>query len=174
MVATENASLDLPNLYSELKKIAAIHLYRSRGCEQMLQPTALVNEAWVRLSGGRWKSRTHFLALAGHAMRLILVDSTRARMATKRNAGVGDLPLDDAIKVVSGDLSLRPEELLDLDRAMDRLAEVSERKAQVVEMRFFGGMEFPDIAAALEVSLITVKRDWTYARTWLFREMSGS
>lgn len=161
MVATEDAPLDLPNLYSELKKIAAIHLYRSRGCEQMLQPTALVNEAWVRLSGGRWKSRTHFLALAGHAMRLILVDSTRARMATKRNAGVGDL-------------SLRPEELLDLDRAMDRLAEVSERKAQVVEMRFFGGMEFPEIAEALEVSLITVKRDWTYARTWLFRELSGS
>ena len=140
----------------------------------MLQPTALVNEAWVRLSGGRWKSRTHFLALAGHAMRLILVDSTRARMAAKRNSGVGDLPLDDAITVVSGDLSLRPEELLDLDRAMVRLAEISGRKAQVVEMRFFGGMEFPEIAEALEVSLITVKRDWTYARTWLFRELSGS
>ena len=174
MVATEDVPLDLPNLYSELKKIAAIHLYRLRGREQMLQPTALVNEAWVRLSAGRWKSRTHFLALAGHAMRLILVDATRARMATKRNAGVGDLPLDDAIKVVTGDLSLRPEELLDLDRAMDRLAEVSERKARVVEMRFFGGMEFPEIAEALEVSLITVKRDWTYARTWLFRELSGS
>ena len=95
-------------------------------------------------------------------------------MATKRNAGVGVLPLDDAIKVATGDLSLRPEQLLDLDRAMDRLAEVSERKARVVEMRFFGGMEFPEIAEALEVSLITVKRDWTYARTWLFRELSGS
>jgi RNA polymerase sigma-70 factor (ECF subfamily) len=140
----------------------------------LLQPTALVNEAWVKLSGGQWKSKTHFLALAGHAMRLILVDATRARMAAKRNGGVEPVTIDEKVQVVSGDMTMGAEELLDLDRAMEKLSTVSERKAQVVEMRFFGGMEFPEIAEALEVSLVTVKRDWSYARTWLFRELSGA
>ena len=174
MPASDPQTLDLPDLYSELRKLAAIQLYRSRTGEHMLQPTALVNEAWVKLSGGHWKSRTHFLALAGHAMRLILVDATRARLAVKRNGGVDPISIDDSMHVVSGDMTLRPEELLDLDRAMEKLSTVSERKAQVVEMRFFGGMEFPEIAEALDVSLVTVKRDWSYARTWLYRELSGA
>lgn len=173
-MALPSDPIELPALYAELKRIAAVQLYRAGTQERLLQPTALVNEAWVKLSGGHWKSKSHFLALAGHAMRLILVDAARARMAGKRNTGVDDLPLDHSLKVSSADMTLEPEKLLDLDRAMDRLAELSARKAQVVEMRFFAGMEFPEIASALDVSLITVKRDWQYARTWLFRELNGA
>jgi RNA polymerase sigma factor (TIGR02999 family) len=155
-------------IYDKLRRIAAIHLRRFVA-HPTLQPTMLVHEAYLRLCGSTCKSRTHYLALASRAMRQFMIDRVRARMAQKRDGAwhrvgfeVGDAEAADV------DLN----RILDIDKLLDRLAREEPRKAAVVEMRFFGGLEFPEIAEKLKVSLITVKRDWQFCRAWLFQTLT--
>ncbi|HYR89205.1 MAG TPA: ECF-type sigma factor [Terriglobia bacterium] len=162
-------SEELHVVYGELRRIAAIHLRRSAP-HPTLQPTALVHEAYLRLSGSRWKSRTHCLALASRAMRQFLIDYVRTKMAQKRGGPAVHVSLEESH--VSGEAAhIDLDRILDIDRLLDRLAREDPRKASVVEMRFFGGLEFPEIAEQLKVSLITVKRDWQFCRAWLFNAL---
>jgi RNA polymerase sigma factor (TIGR02999 family) len=156
----------LPLLYAELHDIAARHM-RGERPDHTLQPTALVHEAFLRLlTPGSYEDRTHFLRAASTAMRHVLVDHARARNAAKRG-GALRVTLDEAL----AGRDERVVELLVLDDALTRLAAAEPRWAQVVELRFFGGLEVPDVAAALGISAATVKRDWQFARAWLAREL---
>ena len=160
-----------PLVYDELRRLARRHLARERG--ESLQPTALVHEAYLRLLDQRsvnWQNRAHFFAIAARLMRRILIDHARRRVAERRGGGAVHVPLDDA-----GQVSLeRSGELLALDEALDELATVDARKSQVVELRFFGGLSVQETAAALGVSEVTVIRDWSTARAWLHRSITGS
>lgn len=160
----------LPLVYGELKRIAAREL-RGERPGHTLSATALVHEAWVelaKLDRIRWQNRSHYLALAAQAMRRILIDHAVARRALKRGGGrVVETLTDDAIAVVEA----RAAELLDLDAALLRLADLDPRQAKVVECRFFGGMSIEETADALQLSPATVKRDWALARAWLNREL---
>jgi RNA polymerase sigma factor (TIGR02999 family) len=152
-------------VYVELKKIAGAHLRRERR-GSTLQATDLVHEAFLRLvPQGHldWRDRTHFFGLASTCMRRVLVDRARARSAAKRNPE--GYALTDAPSMAT------PEQLLDLDRALDRLAGEHPRLARVVEMRYFGGLELAEIAEYLALSERTLKRDWAFARAWLLREL---
>lgn len=158
-------------VYRELHKIAAIHLSRSSS-QPSIQPTQLIHEAWLRLSHRGWKSRTHFLALASRTMRLVLIDAVRARMASKRHGGQDHVTLGTGFEPAAAGMPL--ESVIDLDRALDQLAIKDERKARVVELRFFGGLEFNEIAEVLEISQATAKRDWEFSRTWLYARLSST
>jgi RNA polymerase sigma-70 factor, ECF subfamily len=161
-----------PLIYGELRRRAA-YLLRNERQGHTLQATALVNEAFMKLEGQakvQWQNRTHFFAVAARAMRQILVDYARRHRRGKRGGAVVILPLDEALAVapeVSADLLL-------LDQALDRLLAVDPRKAKVVELRFFGGLENDETAEVLQVSPNTVMRDWNLAKAWLRREMEGS
>jgi RNA polymerase sigma factor (TIGR02999 family) len=136
-----------------------------------LQPTALVHEAYVRLadaSSSVWADRSRILALAAHAMRNILVDHARAHRAEKRGAGALQVTLDDALAVKDEPLA----DLLAVDEALKRLEEFDPRQTQVLEMHFFGGLTFDEIAEQLGVSSRTIKRDWEMARAWMHHELS--
>jgi len=150
----------------ELRRLAASYLRRERP-GHTLQPTALVNEAFVRLMGqaGRqdWESRSHFVAIAAQHMRQILVDYARRHRAAKRGDGVTLVSLNDAEPASSP----RPVDLLALDEALERLAAMDARKARTMELKFFGGMEMAEIAAVLNVSVKTVERDVRLAAAWL-------
>jgi RNA polymerase sigma factor (TIGR02999 family) len=158
----------LPLLYAELREIAGRHMRRERP-DHTLQPTALVHEAFLRMAGSTPLSaqdRTHFLRAASQAMRRVLVDHARARNAQKRG-GALHVTLDEAIAGAP-----QPAvDMLALDDALDRLGAAEPRWAQVVELRYFAGLEIPEVAAALGVSPATVKRDWQFARAWLSREL---
>ncbi|HYU32360.1 MAG TPA: sigma-70 family RNA polymerase sigma factor [Thermoanaerobaculia bacterium] len=159
-----------PLVYDDLRAIAAAHL-RGERQEHTLQPTALVHEAYLRLSEQRrrqWKERRQFFAVASRLMRQVLVDHARSRQAAKRG---GELT---RIEVTSlGELPAPPEvfDILPLDEALTRLATLQPRLAKVVELRFFGGLEVEETAALLDCSPRTVKRDWALARAWLVREL---
>ena len=159
----------LPLLYDELHRIACYQL-RGERSDHTFQPTALLHEAYLRLSGIRpseIQDRSHFIALATRLMRRVLVDHARAHSAVKRQGGVR-ITLSDAL-----DLPAEPEvDLLGVDEALTRLAKLDEQQAQVVELRFFGGLSIPEISSALKISASTVKRDWTTARAWLRRELT--
>ena len=161
----------VPLLHAELRAIAA-KLLRAERAGHTLQPTALVNEAYLRLvdqSAANYRSRGHFLAVAAMVMRRILVNHAERRAAAKRGGGAQRFPLGDNLAAADA-----PHiDLIALDDALNRLAERDPRKAQVVEQKFFGGIEMSQIAENLGVSLATVKRDWEYARTWLMREMQA-
>jgi RNA polymerase sigma factor (TIGR02999 family) len=157
-------------VYDELRRLARGYLRRERP-DHSLPPTALVHEAYMKLVDQprvQWRNRTQFFAIAAHLMRRILVDHARAHHAAKRRAGAR-VPLDDA------DARSAPPnlDLLALDSALDGLAGQYPRQAQLVELRFFGGLTVEEIAAVLDVSAITVKRDWALAKAWLYREVSG-
>ncbi|MEO7997756.1 MAG: ECF-type sigma factor [Gemmatimonadaceae bacterium] len=161
----------LPLLYSELHQIAERHMSGERE-DHTLQPTALVNEAVLRLIGGQslpYEDRTHFLRAASRAMRHVLVDHANARNAAKRSAGLR-VTLDE--QLVSAPTS--GIDILVLDDALTRLAAADARCAQVVELRFFGGLSVEETAVALETSPATVKRDWQFARRWLAVELKGA
>lgn len=160
-------------VYGELRKIAAIHLSRSAR-NPSLQATQLVHEAWVRLAGRGWKSRTHFLALASRTMRMVLIDAIRARNTNKRGGDWERLEIAPGFELANPAGALAPDQILELDRALDELASEDTRKAQVVEMHFFGGLEFQEIAEVLEISLSTVKREWQFSRAWLYSRLSGA
>jgi RNA polymerase sigma-70 factor (ECF subfamily) len=159
-----------PLVYDELHKIAARHMRRERP-EHTLQPTALVNEAYMRLvePGREWKDRLHFFALACQIMRRILVDHARQHRAEKRGGDWRKVTLD-AIPLAS-DLSF--DQILALDEALSRLAEWDARQGRVVELRFFGGLTEDEIAEVLGVSARSVKRDWKLARAWLYGQIGN-
>jgi RNA polymerase sigma factor (TIGR02999 family) len=159
-------------VYTELREIAHHRLSRYRPGET-LSTTALVHEAYLRLADGSAASahgRAHFLAVASRAMRFILVDHARARGRQKRGGGDTPVPLDQV--QVAADEPV--PDLIALDDAMERLRRFSDRQCQLVEYRFFGGLTYEEIAEVMDVSVRTVKRDWTKARTWLFTYMGAS
>ena len=159
-----------PLIYRDLHRVAQRQMRRERD-GHTLQTTALVNEAYLRLVDAknvRWQDRAHFFAIAGQMMRRILVDSARTRAAGKRGGGGAAVPLDESIDAMPGS----GRELIELDEALDALAQLDPRKAQVVEMRFFGGLSVDEIAEVLRISARSVMRDWNLARSWLLRELS--
>jgi RNA polymerase sigma-70 factor (ECF subfamily) len=168
---SQNLETMLPLVYAELKRIAARRL-RGERRNHTLQPTTLVHEVYLRLAGGRsesWKDRTHFLAVAAKAMRGVLVDHARRRRADKRGRGFRRVTL----RLAEAEGGPSAVDVLELHEALERLAREDARKAAVVELRFFGGMSLEETAEALEISTGTVKRHWTAARAWLFRELYG-
>ena len=166
----EGANLLFQLVHDELRDLAAGYLRREAHADT-LQPTALVNEAYLKLvlDDKTWESRAHFLGVAARAMRQVLVDAARARNAQKRGAGARRLPLDPQRLAVSR-LSL--SEALSLDEALDNLARDHERPARVAELRFFAELTIPEIAHVLGVSKSTVDADWAFARAWLARALS--
>jgi len=165
------AALDklAPLVYEELHRLAHQHMKRERQ-DHTLQTSALVNEAYLRLINQRdvhWQNRAHFFSIASRLMRRILVDHARSHHYAKRGGGAVQVSLDEAA-LISQD---RAAELIALDEALTSLAAIDERKCQVVEMRFFGGMSVEETAEMLNVSPITVKRDWSTAKAWLYREI---
>ena len=169
----ERAAFDrlLPLVNQELRQLAGNYLaHERRG--HTLQPTALVNEAYLRLvdlNRIQWQDRAHFFAMAARTMRRILVDHARARDNNKRGGGAPKVSLELAMEV-----SREPERhLVELDDALRRLETIHPHKAQVVELRFFTGLSVEETAAALDTSVDTVKRDWRFAKLWLLRDLAG-
>jgi RNA polymerase sigma factor (TIGR02999 family) len=158
-------------VYAELRRIAASYLRRERP-DHTLQPTALVHEAFIRLADQRqidWSNRSQFMGLAAVMMRRILVNHARDRAAEKRGGELEHVPLTLAADGIG------PSEvnLLDLHEALERLGEADQRKAQIVELKFFGGLTTDEIAATLGISTATVERDWKFARAWLHQAVAG-
>ena len=162
----------LPIVYKELERLAHFQLRKERP-DHTLQSAALVNEAYFRLVGmntPQWESRTHFFAIAAQLMRQVLVDYARRHRAGKRGGGAEVLPIDDTgLLVQNRSLGI---DVLALDDALKSLAKMDARKAEVVQLRFFGGLTFDEIADVLKISSKTISRDWTTARAWLHRELS--
>ena len=162
----------VPLVHEELRRLARRHMRHERP-GHTLQATALVNEAYLRLVDLKrieWHDRAHFLGMASRMMRRILVDSARARHNQKRGGGQRKLSLDEALEVPQAP----GQDLVALDDALQALAAVDPRKAQVVEMRFFGGLSVKETATALHVSVDTVMRDWSLAQAWLYRELRAT
>jgi RNA polymerase sigma factor (TIGR02999 family) len=158
-----------PLVYDELRRIAHRYVRRERN-GHTLQTTALVNEAYMRLAGERkieWENRAHFFAVTARVMRHILTDYARSRGYAKRGGEANQVPLAEAY-VMSQE---RAAELVILDEALAELAKLDPRKSRVVELRYFGGLSLEETAEVLEVSLMTVRRDWRAAKAWLFRSM---
>jgi RNA polymerase sigma factor (TIGR02999 family) len=166
----EALAIVTPLVHAELRQMARRHL-KSERASHSLQVTGLVNECYLRLADlqcVRWNDRTHFLAWSSRLMRRILVDFARERRASKRGAGFQHVTLDEH------QLRLEKEhDLVALDDALNTLARIDERKSQVVELRFFGGLSTDEVADVLKVSTKTVLRDWQLARMWLFRELTS-
>ncbi len=159
-----------PIVYDELSRLAHRYMRRER-LGHSLQSTALVHEAYIRLVDYQrmdWQGRAHFFSVAAQAMRRILVEHAR-RKNQKRGGGLQRISLDEAAEVGGG----RQRDLVALDEAMNALARVDARKSKVVEMRFFGGLSIEKTAEVLDVSPITVKREWRAARAWLYHELAG-
>jgi len=159
-------------LYTELRRRAAAQMRHERP-DHTFSPTALVHEVWMRLApgGARFESRHHFLAVCAQAMRRLLVDHARARKAARRGPNAAIIRLDDGIDVA---MPLPDEQMLALDEALSRLAQLSPRAAKVIELRFFGGLTETEIATLLKLARRTVNRDWDMARAWLYKEITGS
>lgn len=160
-----------PRVYHELHKLARAGLRRGRA-NHSLQPTALINEAYLRLLDQsqpiEFENRAHFFGIASRLMRIILVDHARTRRAAKRGGDAAAVTLNDWMAVSPG----RAPEVLEVDEALDRLAQVDERKAKVIELRYFGGMDREEVATALGLSVGTVKRDLHLGEAWLRRFLS--
>jgi RNA polymerase sigma factor (TIGR02999 family) len=161
----------VPLVEAELRRLARAYMRRERG-EHTLQVTALVNEAFIRLTDARrvqWQDRAHFLGISARLMRRVLVDHARSRGYLKRGGAVQKVSLDEAV-------AISPEPAVDviaLDRALEALSAVDVRKGRVIELRFFGGLTVEQTAEVLHVSTDTVKRDWRMAKLWLLRELQG-
>lgn len=157
-------------VYAELKKLAANQMRRERK-DHTLRPSALVNEAYLKLLAGNectFENRAHFYAAAARVMRNILIDYARSRAADRR----GNAPARTELKEDMITIDENPAEFLELNDALDRLAKLDERQAKVVELRFFGGLSVEETAAAMHMSEKTVKRDWAVARAWLEAELT--
>jgi RNA polymerase sigma factor (TIGR02999 family) len=169
----DRAVLDqlLPLVYDELHRQAHRYLRRERA-NHTLQTTALIHEAYLKLVNQRdvhWQNRAHFFGIAANAMRRILVDYARTKKREKRGGADQDLPLDDAMMVVTTDQNI---DLLALDEALDRLAAIDEQQERVVELKYFSGLSIEETAEALNISPATVKRDWQMAKAWLRNELN--
>jgi RNA polymerase sigma factor (TIGR02999 family) len=161
-----------PLVYAELRQLAGRYMKREPA-GHTLQPTALVNEAYLRLCGGQkvsWQNRAHFFGVAAQIMRHLLVDHARAGHYAKRGGGARQVSLDEAAVV----LPERAVEVMAVDEALTRLAALDPRKGRLVELRYFGGLSVEETAEVLEVSVITVKREWLKAKSWLYRELRGT
>lgn len=161
----------LLHVYSELRRLAAAKMSREAP-GQTLQPTALVHEAWLRLGGDgqRWENRAHFFGAAAEAMRRILIDRARRKLAARHGGGQERLDVD---KFEIAAPTEKDDELLAVHEALDRLAAHDARKAELVKLRYFAGLSIDEAAGVLGISAPTAKRDWTYARAWLFREIGS-
>lgn len=159
-------------LYNELRRLAEAAMRRERP-DHTLQPTALVHETYVRLAddAGRFENRAHFFGVAASAMRRVLVDHARARRAQKRGGGETPLVLEDLDSLPGAPAG--SVDLVALDDALSQLAALDSRQAQVVELRFFGGLSVEEAAALMDLSPRTVKREWQMARAWLRRELAA-
>ena len=169
----EEAALEklTPLVYEELRRLA--HRYMAgQQPDHTLQTTALVNEAYLRLvdqTKPSFANRSHFFAVAATAMRQILVNHAKAQQRLKRGGGASKVELDTAALI-------SPEQtktILDVDEALERLAQLDSRKAQVVELKYFGGLNQDEIAEVLKISIVTVRRDWLFARAWLYTELQN-
>jgi RNA polymerase sigma factor (TIGR02999 family) len=161
-----------PRVYKELRRIAG-HFMQNEQAGRSMQATALVHEAYLRLvdvTNVDWQHRAHFFAVSAQIMRRILVDQARRRAASKRGGQATEVNLDEIPAVGGG----RAEELIALDEALNALTQVDPRKAQVIELRFFGGLSVEETAEILKVSQETVLRDWRLARAWLLGQLSGN
>src|SRR5215472_6148017 len=161
-----------PLVYEELRRLA----HRQMGAERpdhTLQTTALVNEAYLRLADQTnplWQNRAHFFAVAARAMRRILVSYARGRRSEKRGGGAAKMELDEAA-LVSPEES---KEIVELHEALERLATLDSRKARVVELKYFGGLSYDEMAEVLKISPVTVRRDWEFAKVWLYTELQST
>lgn len=161
----------IPLIQPELQRLARSYMRRERP-GHTLQTTALLDDAYLRLADNgqpQWQNRAHFFAVAAQVMRRIMVDHARQRSAAKRGGGVIRVQLDECATVAPS----RADELLALDEALEKLAAFDKRKAEVVEMRYFGGLTMEEIADVLKIHVNTVTRDWKAARAWLFAALSG-
>lgn len=161
-----------PLVYEELHRLAHNYMRRERP-DHTLQTTALVNEAFMRLvdwKNARWQNRAHFFGVSAQLMRRILVDFARSRGFKKRGGKAQRLELEEAALVCNND----DADLIELDEALKSLAKLDARQAKVVELRFFGGLSNEEAAEVLNVSTGTVRRDWSLARAWLYRELSSA
>lgn len=171
--AGDQQALDalVPLVYDELRRLAHHYLRQERG-DHILQSTALVHEAYLKLAGQHspeWQSRAHFFGIAARIMRQILVEHARGRDAAKRGGQACRLTLDAAI-ALPAQLDV---DVVELDKALTGLAELDSQQSRIVELRFFGGLTIEDTSEVLGISPATVKRDWVTARAWLFRAMTG-
>jgi RNA polymerase sigma-70 factor (ECF subfamily) len=156
-------------VYNELRRLAAFYMRQERP-DHTLQATALVHEAFLRLTRQRdvdWQGKAHFFGVAAKLMRRILIDHARGRLREKRGSGGRKLTLDEGLVLAEA----RSAELVAVDAALDRLAKFDSRQAQIVELRFFGGLSVEEAANVIGVSPKTVKRDWSIARAWLYEEL---
>ncbi len=161
-----------PLVYEELRHLAH-HFMEGQRPDHTLQTTALVNEAYLRLAdqtNPRWQNRAHFFAVAARAMRQILVSYARGQRSQKRGGGALKVELDE-VAVVSPEES---KEIVDLHEALERLTTLDSRKAQVVELKYFGGLNYDEMAEVLKISPVTVRRDWEFARAWLHTELHNA
>jgi RNA polymerase sigma factor (TIGR02999 family) len=170
---TKAAAELLPMVYEELRRLASQKMARE-AAGHTLQPTALVHEAWMRLGGSdapTFQNRAHFFGAAAEAMRRILIEHARRRLAAKRGAGVEVVDLDglEISSPVADD-----DQLLALNEALEKFSTIDARKAELVKLRYFAGMNFEETAAALGIAVPTAKQWWAYARSWLTVEMRGS
>lgn len=170
----DRAALDAltPLVHDELRRVAARCMAGERP-GHILQATALVNEAYLRMVDWKdiqWQNRAHFFAVAAQTMRRVLVDAARARDRAKRGRGQVHVTLSEASDVPA----MQPVDLIALDDALRALAQLHARQAQVIELRFFGGLSLEETAHVLGVSVGTVRRDWSLAQAWLYRELGGS
>lgn len=158
----------LPLVYQELHRLARSYMRRERP-DHTLQATALINEAYLRLAGSPvdWKNREHFIGIAAQVMRRVLVDHARAHNAEIRGAGLKRVEIDECLVQSSA----RNDEVLQVDEALNRLANIHARQARVVELHYFAGLSMEEIAAMLGISVRSVKHDWSLARLWLFEEL---
>lgn len=160
----------LPLIYDELKRIAASYLRRERA-DHTLQPTALVNEAYMKMvdiTQVSWQNKAHFVGVAANQMRRILVDHARQHNALKRGGEFHILTLNEEIDQADE----QSAELIDLDEALNELAKMDPAKAQIVELRYFGGLTMEEVAEVLGVSVITVKRHWKMTKAWLYGRLA--
>jgi RNA polymerase sigma factor (TIGR02999 family) len=158
-----------PLVYEELRRLAHYHMGRQRP-DHTLQTTALVNEAYLRLAdqtNPNFTNRSHFFAVAAQAMRQILVNYAKASQSQKRGGGALKVELDE-VALISPE---QTTEILDLNEALERLATLDSRKAHVVELKYFGGLNYDEMAEVLKISPVTVRRDWEFARAWLHTEL---
>ena len=161
-----------PLVYEELRQLAH-HFMGGQRPDHTLQATALVNEAYLRLAdqtNPSWQNRAHFFAVAARAMRQILVNYAQSQRSQKRGGGALKVELDEAA-IVSPEAS---KEIVDLHEALERLAALDSRKAQVVELKYFGGLNYDEMAEVLKISPVTVRRDWEFARAWLYTELHNA
>jgi RNA polymerase sigma factor (TIGR02999 family) len=161
-----------PVVYQDLHRLAHRYMQAERS-DHTLQTTALVNEAYLRLAdqpNERWQTRAHFFAVAARTMRQILVNYAKAHRSQKRGGGGQKVELDEVAIVSPG----QSEEIVELHEALGKLGELDARKARVVELKYFGGLSYEEIAEVMKVSIITVRRDWEFARLWLYAELRGT